>query len=132
MHFTKPLAFFINLAINTANVEPFSTMFTITLHCRSPIIWASAVPENIYTRQSSCMFRFFLHGLLEIAPFSVFLNNTLNVFSLGTGYTQKHWDSGHVPGWYNRQLQISHIQLLLQAFLLHGWGNHPGYSQAMA
>ena len=61
-------------------------MFTITLRHRSPIICASAVPENIYTRQSSCMFRFFLHGLLEIAPFSVLLNNTLNVFSLGTCY----------------------------------------------
>ena len=83
-------------------------MFTITLHHRSPIIWASAVPENIYTHQSSCMSQFFLHGLLEIAPFSVILNSTLNVFSLETGYTQKHWDSGHVPGWYNRQLQISH------------------------
>ena len=106
--FTKPLAFFIDLAINTANVAPFSTMFTITLHHRSPIIWASAVPENIYTHRSNCMFRFFLHGLLEIAPFSVLLNSTLNVFSLETGYTQKHWDSGHIPGWYNRQLQISH------------------------
>ena len=69
------------------------------------------------------MFRFFLHGLLEIAPFSVLLNNTLNVFSLGTGYTQKHWDSGHVPGWYNRQLQISHTVTAASLFI--AWLGEP-------
>ena len=88
-------------------------------HCTigSPIIWASAVPENIYKHQSSCMSQFFPNGLLEIAPFSVILNSTLNVFSLEIGYTQKHWDSGHAPGWYNRQLQISHSVIAASLFI---------------
>ena len=71
------------------------------------------------------MSQLFLHGLLEIAPFSVILNSTLNVFSLETSYTQKHWDSGHVPGWYNRQLQISHAVIAASLFIT--WlGNNSG------
>lgn len=49
----KPLVSLLNLAINTAYVEPFSTVFAITPHHGSPIIGGSAVAVNIYVYQNS-------------------------------------------------------------------------------